>query len=194
MVSVTFSTTLTKLVFVQIRKLCELCGSSCEVSKHLFWLGSLRIHWIVAFNYFYLYWFYYVFYYVSGKNHVHQLAVGRSYVNKTWLIDWSQRALSSPTTWTTNAATCSCTKPSGWTAPASWWSTTTPPASPRSRSTPTARRTSFSTTASCATCPAGQHWGAATHRGWEGFCWRGGWEHHAIDFKYCMRQKPGRST
>lgn len=67
-----------------------------------------------------------------------------------------QRALLLPMTWTTSAATCSCTKPSVSTARALWWSTTTPPASPRSRSTQTARRTSSSTTESCATCPAGQ--------------------------------------
>lgn len=67
--------------------------------------------------------------------------------------------------WTTSAATYLCTKPSAWTAPASWWLTTMPPASPRSWSTRTARRISFSTTASCVMCPAGQQ-RAAVHRVW----------------------------
>lgn len=76
-----------------------------------------------------------------------------------------QRALSLPMMWTTSAATYLCTKPSAWTAPASWWLTTMPPASPRSWSTRMARRTSFSTTASCVMCPAGQQ-RAAVHRVW----------------------------
>lgn len=67
--------------------------------------------------------------------------------------------------WTTSAATYLCTKPSAWTAPASWWLTTMPPASPRSWSSRMARRTSFSTTASCVMCPAGQQ-RAAVHRVW----------------------------
>lgn len=72
------------------------------------------------------------------------------------LISTFQRALSLQMTWTISGATCSCTKPSGSTAPVSWWWTTTPPAFPPWRSTPMARRTSSSMTASCVMCPAGQ--------------------------------------
>lgn len=37
------------------------------------------------------------------------------------LISTFQRALSLQMTWTISGATCSCTKPSGSTAPVSWW-------------------------------------------------------------------------